>query len=101
MVTISEFSTTSTGLFFTGFFGIFTNRKNIIILIMSLELMLLGSSLNFIIYSTFLDDFMGQLFSICILAIAGAEGAIGLSLLVLYYRVKGSISILSLNKSGG
>ena len=80
-------------LFLIGLSGIFLNRKNIIILLMSIELMLLAINFNFIIFSVFLDDILGQLFALLILTVAAAESAIGLAILVIYYRVRGTIAI--------
>jgi NADH-quinone oxidoreductase subunit K len=80
-------------LFLLGLSGIFLNRKNIIILLMSIELMLLSINFNFIIFSVFLDDILGQLFALLVLTIAAAESAIGLAILVIYYRVRGTIAI--------
>jgi len=71
----------------------FLNKKNIIIMLMSLELMLLAVNLNFVLCSVYLDDFMGQIFALFILTVAAAESAIGLAILVVYSRVRGSISI--------
>ena len=73
------------------------NRKNIIIMLMSIELMLLAVNFNFIIFSVFLDDVVGQIFAFFILTIAAAESAIGLAILVIYYRVRGSVSIEYIN----
>ena len=80
-------------LFLLGLSGIFLNRKNIIILLMSIELMLLSINFNFIIFSVFLDDILGQLFALLVLKVAAAESAIGLAILVIYYRVRGTIAI--------
>ena len=80
-------------LFLLGVSGIFLNRKNIIILLMSIELMLLSINFNFIIFSVFLDDILGQLFALLVLTVAAAESAIGLAILVIYYRVRGTIAI--------
>ena len=80
-------------LFLTGISGIILNRRNIIIMLMSVELMLLSINLNFIIYSVYLDDIMSQVFALLILTVAAAESAIGLAILVVYYRVRGSISV--------
>nr|YP_009475794.1 NADH dehydrogenase subunit 4L [Teleaulax amphioxeia]AVK94056.1 NADH dehydrogenase subunit 4L [Teleaulax amphioxeia] len=79
-------------LFLLGLSGIFLNRKNIIILLMSIELMLLSINFNFIIFSV-LDDILGQLFALLVLTVAAAESAIGLAILVIYYRVRGTIAI--------
>ena len=88
-------------LFLLGLSGIFLNRKNIIILLMSIELMLLSINFNFIIFSVFLDDILGQLFSLLVLTVAAAESAIGLAILVIYYRVRGTIAIEFINLMKG
>lgn len=80
-------------LFLLGIWGIFLNRKNIIIMLMSIELMLLAVNLNFLLFSVYLDDIVGQLFALFVLTVAAAESAIGLALLVVYYRVRGTISV--------
>ncbi len=84
-------------VFIIGSIGVFIVRKNIIITLVSIELMLLAANFNFIISSIFLDDALGQIYSLLILAIAGSESAIGLALLVAYYRVRGSISLDTVN----
>jgi NADH-quinone oxidoreductase subunit K len=83
----------STLLFFVGLFGIVLNRKNILIVLMSIELMLLAINLNFVIFSNSIDDIMGQVFALLILTVAAAESAIGLAILVVYYRLRGNILI--------
>ena len=80
-------------LFLVGLSGIFLNRKNIIVLLMAVELMLLAINFNFIIFSVFLDDILGQLFALLVLTVAAAESAIGLAILVIYYRIRGTIAI--------
>lgn len=80
-------------LFFTGVFGIIRNRRSILVILMSIELMLLSVNLNFILFSICLDDFYGQIFSLFVLTVAAAESAIGLAILILYYRIRGKISI--------
>jgi NADH-quinone oxidoreductase subunit K len=80
-------------LFLTGIFGILLNRRNILVVLMCIELILLSVNLNFIVFSVYLDDFLGQIFSLFILTIAAAESAIGLGILILYYRIRGNISI--------
>jgi NADH-quinone oxidoreductase subunit K len=80
-------------LFLLGIAGIFLNRKNIIIILMSVELMLLAVNFNFIIFSVYLDDLIGQLFALFVVTVAAAESAIGLAILVVYYRVRGTIGI--------
>ena len=79
-----SFLTCSLLLFLLGIWGIFFNRKNIVVMLMCIELMLLAVNLNFLIFSTYLDDLIGQLFSLLILTVAAAESAIGLALLVIY-----------------
>lgn len=84
-------------LFLIGLCGIFLNRKNILIMLMSIELMLLGINMHFLVFSTFFDDLTGQVFALFVLTVAAAESAIGLAILVVSYRVRGSIAIDSLN----
>ena len=88
-------------IFAIGTVGIFLNRKNIIIILMSIELMLLAININFVIFSVYLDDMTGQIFALFILTIAAAESAIGLAILVVYYRIKGIISINFINSIKG
>lgn len=90
---LGKFLTVSMILFLLGIWGIFLNRKNIIIMLMSIELMLLAVNMNFLIFSVYLDDMLGQLFSLLILTVAAAESAIGLALLVIYYRIRGTIAV--------
>jgi NADH-quinone oxidoreductase subunit K len=71
----------------------FFSRKHIIIILISLELLLLSININFIVFSIFLDDFFGQVFALIILGVAAAESALGLAILIIYYRLRGSISI--------
>ena len=80
-------------LFLLGIWGIFLNRKNIIIMLMSIELMLLAVNLNFVLFSVYLDDMIGQLFALLILTVAAAESAIGLAILVVYHRLLGTIAL--------
>jgi NADH-quinone oxidoreductase subunit K len=80
-------------LFFVSVFGLVVNRKSIIITLMCIELMLLSINLNFLVFSFYLDDFYGQIFSLIILTVAAAESSIGLALIIVYYRVRGSINI--------
>jgi NADH-quinone oxidoreductase subunit K len=79
-------------LFLIGLVGIVFNRRNIIIIILCIELVLLSQNLNFVTFSMYLDDLVGQIFTLFILTVAAAESAIGLALLILYYRVRGSIT---------
>ena len=96
-----KFLAVSMILFLLGIWGIFLNRKNIIIMLMSIELMLLAVNLNFLIFSVYLDDIMGQLFALLILTVAAAESAIGLALLVVYYRIRGTIAVEFINLMKG
>jgi len=80
-------------LFLIGVYGIFTNRKNIIILLMAIEIMLLAINYNFLVASIYLDDLNGQIFALLVLTVAAAESAIGLALLMIYFRARGSIAI--------
>jgi NADH-quinone oxidoreductase subunit K len=80
-------------LFTVGIFGIFLNRKNVIIILMSIELMLLAVNINFVAFSSFLNDLSGQIFTMFILTVAAAEAAIGLAILVSFFRNKGSIAV--------
>ncbi len=84
-------------LFILGILGIVLNRSNLIIMLMSIELMLLAISLLFLINSILTDNLIGQIFTLMILTVAAAESAIGLAILVAYYRIRGTISIKSLN----
>lgn len=84
-------------LFLLGIWGIFLNRKNIIVMLMSIELMLLAVNLNFLLFSVYLDDVVGQVFALLVLTVAAAESAIGLALLVVYYRVRGTIAVEFIN----
>lgn len=93
MIYIGEILILTTFLFFTGMIGLVLNRKNIIIMIMSLELMLLAVNLNFIAFSIYLDDIIGQVFVLFILTIAATESALGLAILTTFNNTKHSISI--------
>jgi NADH-quinone oxidoreductase subunit K len=85
-------------LFFIGILGLVLNRKNIIITLMALELMLLAVNLNFIIFSVYLDDIVGQVFVLFILTIAATESSIGLALLMVYFKLKNSIHMEKIKK---
>jgi NADH-quinone oxidoreductase subunit K len=80
-------------LFTIGVLGIFLNRKNVIVILMSIELILLSVNLNFVAFSSFLGDLVGQVFALFVLTVAAAEAAIGLAILVVYYRNRGSIAV--------
>lgn len=84
-------------LFLLGIWGIFMNRKNILVMLMSIELMLLAVNLNFLVFSVYLDDVLGQVCALFVLTVAAAESAIGLALLVMYYRIRGTIQVEYIN----
>ena len=88
-------------LFTLGVFGIFLNRKNIIIILMSIELILLAVNINFVAFSAQLDDLAGQVFALLILTVAAAEAAIGLAILVIFYRNRGTIAVEDVNQLKG
>jgi NADH-quinone oxidoreductase subunit K len=88
-------------LFTLGTFGLFLNRKNVIIMLMSVELMLLAVNINFIAFSAFLGDRVGQVFTLFILTVAAAESAIGLSILVTFFRNFGSIEVENVSEMKG
>ena len=80
-------------LFTIGVFGIFVNRKNVIVILMSIELILLAVNINLVSFSSFLGDLVGQVFALLVLTVAAAEAAIGLAILVVFYRNRGSIAV--------
>ena len=88
-------------LFTLGIFGIFLNRKNVIIIMMSIELMLLAVNINLVAFSTHLQDMVGQIFAMFVLTVAAAEAAIGLAILVVYFRNRGSIAVEDINLMKG
>lgn len=88
-------------LFAIGIFGIFLNRKNIIVVLMAIELMLLAVNINLIAFSVRLGDLVGQIFAMFILTVAAAEAAIGLAILVIYFRNRGSIAVEDVNLMKG
>jgi len=101
MLELNKFLIISILLFLIGILGIFLVKKNIIVILMSIELMLLAININFVIFSIYLDDIVGQIFALFILTVAAAESAIGLAILVVYYRIKGIISINFINSIKG
>ena len=88
-------------LFTIGVFGIFLNRKNVIIILMSIELMLLAVNINFVAFSAHLGDLVGQVFALFVLTVAAAEAAIGLAILVVYFRNRGTIAVEDINLMKG
>jgi NADH-quinone oxidoreductase subunit K len=100
-VPLSHYLTVAAILFTLGIFGIFLNRKNIIIILMSIELMLLAINLNLVAFSAYLGDLAGQVFAMFVLTVAAAEAAIGLAILVVYFRNRGSIEVEDVNLMKG
>ena len=101
MINLTDFLFISFVLFLFGIWGLILNRKNIIIILISIELILLAVNLNFIVLSVYIDDLVGQVFSLFILTVAAAESAVGLAIVVIYYRVRGSILIENLSLMRG
>ncbi len=100
-ISLAHYLTVAAILFVLGVFGIFINRKNVITILMSIELILLSVSINLVAFSAFTDDLSGQIFSLFILTVAAAEAAIGLAILVVYFRNRGSISVDDINVMKG
>ncbi len=98
---LGHYLTVAAILFTLGVFGIFINRKNIIVILMSVELILLAVNLNLVAFSAWLNDLQGQIFALLILTVAAAEAAIGLAVLVIFYRNRGSIAVEDVNMMKG
>ncbi|MBP2312408.1 NADH-quinone oxidoreductase subunit NuoK [Azospirillum soli] len=98
---LGHYLTVSAIIFTLGVLGIFLNRKNVIIILMSIEMMLLAVNLNLVSFSVYLNDLVGQVFSMIILTVAAAEAAIGLAILVVYFRNRGSIRVEDINMMRG
>ena len=96
-VGLGAYLSVSACLFIIGIFGIFINRKNVIIILMSVELILLAVNINFIAFSSSLGDLMGQIFAMLVLTVAAAEAAIGLAILVAFFRNRNSIAVEDIN----
>ena len=96
-----HFLVLSTSIFAIGFLGIFINRKNIITILMSIELMLLSANINFVGFSYLLNDLSGQIFAMLTLTVAAAEAAIGLAIIVVYYRNSGTIRVEEIDNLKG
>ena len=101
MIAINNYLALESILFVIGIFGVFLNKKNIIIILMSIELMLLAVNINLVAFSTYLNDITGQVFSLLVLTVAAAEAAIGLAILVIYFRNKGSIAVEDITEMKG
>ena len=100
-VGLGHYLTVGAILSVTGVFGIFLNRKNAITILMSIELILLSVNLNLVAFSSFLNDLTGQVFALFILTVAAAEAAIGLAILVVFFRNRGSIAVEDVNTMKG
>jgi NADH-quinone oxidoreductase subunit K len=98
---LEHYLTVAACLFTLGIFGIFLNRKNVIVILMSVELMLLAVNINLVAFSHFLGDLGGQVFALFILTVAAAEAAIGLAIIVVYFRNRGSIAVEDVNMMKG
>ena len=98
---LAHYLTVAAILFTLGIFGIFLNRKNVIIILMAIELMLLAVNINFVAFSAYLHDLVGQVFAMFVLTVAAAEAAIGLAILVVYFRNRGSIAVEDINLMKG
>jgi NADH-quinone oxidoreductase subunit K len=98
---LSHYLAVAAILFALGFFGIFLNRKNVIVILKSIELMLLAVNINLVAFSVFLNDLVGQVFAMFVLTVAAAEAAIGLAILVVYFRNRGSIAVEDINMMKG
>ncbi len=98
---LSHYLVVAAILFTLGIFGIFLNRKNVIIILMSIELILLAVNINLVAFSVFLGDLVGQVFAMLVLTVAAAEAAIGLAIIVVYFRNRGSIAVEDINLMKG
>jgi len=101
MIGLEHYLTVAAALFVIAIFGIFVNRKNVIVILMSIELMLLSVNINLVAFSAYLGDLVGQVFTMFVLTVAAAEAAIGLAILVCFYRNRGSIAVDDINVMKG
>ena len=101
MIGLEHYLTVAATLFVIGIFGLFLNRKNIIILLMSIELILLSVNINLVAFSSFAQDLVGQVFTLLVLTVAAAEAAIGLAILVSFFRNRGTIAVEDVNVMKG
>ena len=101
MIGLEHYLIVAATLFVIGIFGVFLNRKNIIILLMSIELMLLAVNINLVAFSAYLGDLTGQVFTLFVLTVAAAEAAIGLAILVCFFRNRGTIDVEDVNVMKG
>ena len=101
VVTLAHYLAVGAMLFTIGVFGIFVNRKNVIIILMSIELVLLSVNINFVAFSAYLQNLEGQIFAMMVLTVAAAEAAVGLAILVTYFRNRGNIAVEDINQMRG
>jgi NADH-quinone oxidoreductase subunit K len=101
IIGIGHYLTVGAILFTLGIFGIFLNRRNVIIIMMAIELILLSVNINLVAFSSFLGDLVGQVYALLVLTVAAAEAAIGLAILVVYFRNRGSIAVEDINLMKG
>jgi NADH-quinone oxidoreductase subunit K len=101
VIGIEHYLTVGAILFVLGVLGIFLNRKNVIVILMAVELILLAVNLNLVAFSAFMQDLVGQIFAMLVLTVAAAEAAIGLAILVIYFRGHGSIAVDDINRMKG
>ena len=101
MIGLGHYLAVGAILFTLGVLGIFVNRKNVIVILMSVELILLAVNLNFVAFSSFLNDIVGQVFALLVLTVAAAEAASGLAILVVYFRNRGTIAVEDINMMKG
>jgi NADH-quinone oxidoreductase subunit K len=101
MIGLGHYLAVGAVLFVLGVFGIFLNRKNVIVILMAIELILLAVNINLVAFSAFLGDMVGQVFAMFVLTVAAAEAAIGLAILVIYFRNRGTIAVDDINQMRG
>ena len=101
MIGLGHFLAVGAILFVLGVFGIFINRKNIIVILMAIELILLAVNINLVAFSAYLGDMVGQVFAMFVLTVAAGEAAIGLAILVIYFRARGTIAVDDINQMKG
>ena len=101
MIGLTHYLTVAAILFTIGVFGIFVNRKNVIVILMRIELILLAVNINLVAFSAFLHDVVGQIFAMFVLTVAAAEAAIGLAILVVFFRNRGTIDVEDVNVMKG
>jgi NADH-quinone oxidoreductase subunit K len=101
VIGITDYLIVGAILFVLGVLGIFLNRKNVIVILMAIELILLAVNINLVAFSAFMQDLVGQVFAMLVLTVAAAEAAIGLAILVIYFRGRGTIAVDDVNRMKG